>query len=277
MSEDAPETQHAPEHAIDRAYENSAYIPGAAAFTRHWAETAARFREAHHGRIDVAYGPDPRERYDLFLPAGEPHGLAVFIHGGYWMAFDKSDWSHLAQGALENRWAVMLPSYPLCPQVRIGGIVASVGAAIAHAADTVAGPIVIAGHSAGGHLAARMACRDAPLPAEIAARIARVVSISGLHDLRPLLATRMNETLHLDLAEARRESPALLDPADIDIVAWVGDGERPQLRRQTRLLALIWEGLARSVRHVEAPDRHHFDVIEDLRDPRSALTAALLG
>jgi hypothetical protein len=85
----------------------------------------------------------------------------------------------------------------------------------------------------------------------------------------------MNETLQMDLGEARRHSPVLLDPAEVDLVAWVGDGERPQLRRQTRLLAMIWEGLARSVLHVEAADRHHFDVVEDLADPESELTVAL--
>lgn len=262
--------------AIDRAYDNSAYVPDAASFTARWVSAARRFREeSAAARVDVAYGLDPRERYDLFHPSSAPAGLVVFIHGGYWMAFDKSFWSHLAAGPLAHGWAVMVPSYPLCPQVRVGAIVASIGAAITHAAAAVAGPIIISGHSAGGHLAARMGCRDAPLPAEVAARVERVVPISGLHDLRPLLATRMNETLRLDAQEARRESPVLCDPADVDLVAWVGDGERPQLRRQTRLLALIWDGLARSVRHVEAPDRHHFDVVEDLADPHSALTVAL--
>ncbi|MBJ3777931.1 alpha/beta hydrolase [Acuticoccus mangrovi] len=264
------------ETPTDRAYENSAYIPDADAFTHRWAAAARAFRADARRRLDVAYGLGPRERYDLFLPEGAPRGLVAFIHGGYWMAFDKSSWSHLAAGPLAHGLAVMVPSYPLCPQVRVGAIVTAVGAAIDHAAETVAGPIVVCGHSAGGHLAARMGCRDAPLTEGVAARVARIVSVSGIHDLRPLLTTRMNETLGLDLAEARRESPVLADPADVDLVTWVGDGERPQLRRQSRLLSMIWEGLARSVRHVEAPDRHHFDVVEDLADPASALTRALL-
>lgn len=262
---------------IDGAYANSPYIPDAESFSTRWATAAAAFRAARPCELDIAYGIGKRERYDLFLPEGRPAGLAVFIHGGYWMAFDKSSWSHLAAGPLARGWAVMVPSYPLCPDVRIGAIVRAVGAALTHAARRVDGPIAVAGHSAGGHLAARMACNDAPLPPEVAERLERVVPISGLHDLRPLMATRMNETLQLDAEEARRESPALCDPAAVELVAWVGDGERPQLRRQTRVLALIWEGLARAVRHVEAADRHHFDVIEDLTDPRSSLTAALLG
>lgn len=260
----------------NRAYENSAYIPGADAFRTHWAEEAARFRASARAELDIAYGIGPRERYDLFLPQGAPRGLAVFIHGGYWMAFDKSTWSHLAAGAVARGMAVMVPSYPLCPEVRISAITLSIGAAIAHAAEKVAGPIVVSGHSAGGHLAARMACVDGPLPAEVAARLARVVPISPLSDLRPLMATSMNEMLQLTPQEARAESPVLCDPLSVDVVSWVGDGERPQLRRQARILALMWEGLARSVRYVEAQDRHHFDVVADLTNPEADLTRALV-
>ncbi|MEM9221605.1 MAG: alpha/beta hydrolase [Pseudomonadota bacterium] len=260
----------------DRAFENGAYIPDAGAYRGRWAELAQAFRDRIVGELDVPYGEDPRERYDLFSPE-KPRGLAVFIHGGYWMALDKSYWSHLSAGPMAHGFAVAVPSYPLCPQVRIGAIVRSIGAAISHAGQRIDGPIRLTGHSAGGHLAARMACTDAPVSSPVRERIDKVVPISALSDLRPILATKMNETLCLDLVEARQESPVLGEPADIDIVAWVGDGERPELRRQTCLLALIWEGLARSVRHVEAPDRHHFDVIGDLADPASALTEALVG
>jgi len=265
------------ETPLDRAYDNRAFIPDADSFSPRWAAQAHAFRERAAAQLDMAYGIGPRERYDLFLPEVTPEGLTVFIHGGYWMAFDKSAWSHLAAGPLAYGHAVMVPSYPLCPTARVAEIVAAVGAAITHGARKVAGPIRLVGHSAGGQLAARMACTDAPLPTEIAERIARVVAISGIHDLRPLLWTQMNETLQMDLAEARRHSPALLEPADVDVVAWVGDGERPQLRRQSRLLALVWEGLAPSVRHVEAADRHHLNVVEDLAVGDSALTSTLMA
>lgn len=269
-----PTPTHTPQ---DRAYANKPYIPDAEGFTHHWASAAATFRETHEATLDIPYGVSRREHYDLFHPAGTPEGLAVFIHGGYWMAFDKSTWSHLAAGPLAHGFAVAVPSYPLCPAVRIADITTAAGAAIAHAAGEVAGPIHIAGHSAGGHLASRMACTNTPLPAAVAERVQRVVSISGVHDLRPLLNVALNETLRLDHEEARHESPVLADPLPVDLVTWVGDGERPQFRRQSRILALMWEGLARSSTYVEAPDRHHFDVVEDLTDPASPLTRTLVG
>lgn len=263
---------------IDRAFRSSPFIPGGTdAIRRRWADEAQAFRERARARLDVPYGIGPRERYDLFLPEGEPAGLAVFVHGGWWTTFDKSSWSHLAAGPLARGFAVAIPSYPLCPRARVAEIVRCVGAAVVHAAGEIPGPLVVAGHSAGGQLAARMACVGGPLPPPVLARLCRVVPISGFHDLRPIMTTKMNETLRIDAAEARAESPVLLDPAQVDLVAWVGDGERPQIRRLTHLLALIWDGLARSSRAVEAPDRHHFDVVEDLADPESALTRALVG
>lgn len=262
---------------IDRAYANSPYIPEAETFSHRWAAAAKAFREGAKGELDVAYGMTHRERYDLFLPDGAPRGLVMFVHGGYWMAFDKSSWSHLAAGALGNGWAVVIPSYPLCPNATIPEIVSAAGAALNHAAATVDGPIVLTGHSAGGHIAARLATTDAPIALPVAERLVRTVPISGLHDLRPLMGTAMNETLRLTPRSARAESPVLLDPRPIDVVAWVGDGERPALRRQTQILAMIWDGLARSVSAVEARDRHHFDVVEDLSDPASPLTRTIVG
>ena len=85
-------------------------------------------------------------------------------------------------------------------------ITGQIARAIAHAAARVDGPIRLSGHSAGGHLVTRMVCADSPLEAGVRNRIEHTLSISGLHDLRPLLHTGMNDTLHLDLAEARAEN-----------------------------------------------------------------------
>ncbi|MDU6244002.1 MAG: alpha/beta hydrolase, partial [Bradyrhizobium sp.] len=110
------------------------------------------------------------------------------------------------------------------------------------------------------------------------ARITSVVSISGLHDLRPLQRTAMNETLRIDDATALRESPALLAPIEgARVTAWVGGAERNEFRRQAQLLANIWTGLGASTAYVEAPDRHHFDVIDELAEPESGLVGALVG
>jgi acetyl esterase/lipase len=264
----------------DDAYANAAHIPGAEAFPPRWARAAAAFRDSlgERARIGVSYGDAPAERLDLFLPDGAARGLAVLVHGGYWQRFGRGDWSHLAAGGVARGWAVAVSGYTLCPGIRVAGITRQIAAAIVRAAGLVAGPIRLAGHSAGGHLVSRMLCTDAPLPGPVAERIEQTVSISGVHDLRPLLRTRLNEALRLDDTEALAESPALAMPREgVRITAWVGAGERPEFVRQNALLANIWTGLGADTTAVEEPGRHHFDVIDGLADPESLLMHALLG
>ncbi|MGQ0611389.1 MAG: alpha/beta hydrolase [Paracoccaceae bacterium] len=254
---------------LSRDYANGAFIPGAEAFPARWLRAAAAFRTALGARaeVDLAYGPAERQRFDLFRPEGAARGLMVFVHGGYWLAFGRESWSHLAAGALARGWAVAMPSYTLAPQARIGAITGEVAAAVRAAAGLVPGPVVVTGHSAGGHLAARMGCGDIDLP-----RVVRVVPISPLADLAPLMQTGMNAELKIDAAEAAAESPARL-PLRAGCAAhpWVGGQERPAFLWQARTLSEAW-----ACPWTVAPGRHHFDVIDDLGDPGSGLVAACL-
>lgn len=266
----------------DDAYANSANIAGGDRWPAVWIDAAAAFRDerraAGKARLDLSYGEKPRNCFDLFLPDAAPKGLVVFIHGGYWMAFDKSAWSHLAAGSTDSGYAVAMPSYTLCPEARIADVGREVGAAVEAAAGMVDGPVMLTGHSAGGHLASRMICADAPLSRPTQGRIRNVVSISGLHDLRPLMATRMNEILRLDEAEAVAESPALLRPmGNARVACWVGGAERQEFRRQNALLANVWTGLGATTTCFEEADRHHYSVIDGLADAGHPLTRALLS
>ncbi|MCV0394576.1 MAG: alpha/beta hydrolase [Rhizobiaceae bacterium] len=264
----------------DDAYANGAHIVGSAGYPERWGEEARNFRDrmtaAGRADLDRSYGDGTRNRFDLFTPDHPSRGLFVFVHGGYWMRFDKAIWSHLAHGPLAHGWTVVMPSYTLCPDIRIGAIVLEIGTAVSRAAAAVDGPIVLAGHSAGGHLVTRMACRTAPLADDVQARIVHVLSISGVHDLRPLMRTAMNETLGLTEQEARAESPALLEPADgTRLTCWAGAAERGEFVRQNALLANIWTGLGAATEVVEEADRHHFDVVEALGDPDSAMVRSV--
>ena len=265
----------------DDAYANAPYIPGGDGYPERWREAAAGFRAAlapDRLRAGLAYGPHPRQRIDLFLPEGRPHGLLVYVHGGYWRAFDRTIWSHLAAGPLARGWAVAMPGYVLAPEARIAAITGMIARAVTELAATVGGPLHLTGHSAGGHLVTRLVCRDGGLGERVRARVARVLSISGVHDLRPLLRTAMNADLRLDAAEAAAESPALLEPLEgARLHAWVGGSERPEFVRQTLLLANVWTGLGADTTHTVEPGRHHFDVIEALADPGSALVEAAVG
>ncbi len=250
------------------------YTPGSDAYPAKWAAAAAAFRNGleDRARLDIPYGSRLRNRFDLFLPDGSAKGLIVFIHGGYWLNFDKSFWSHLAAGPLARGWAVAMPSYTLAPEARITEITNEVATAIDVAAKDIAGRLIITGHSAGGHLSARMRCAGV-LPDAVADRVFRVLPISPVGDLRPLTQTDMNTDLRIDAEEAQAESPALIDKTlPTECVVWVGAEERPSFLEQARWLAGAW-----GCNHHIATGRNHFDVIEDLERPDSPLTNALLA
>jgi len=261
----------------DDAYSNAKYIPDSDKIVDLWNSAAKTFRQQTPSTLDIPYGENPRERFDLFMPSSSPKGLVIFIHGGYWLEFDKSSWSHLAAGSVANGWAVCIPSYDLCPSVHIRDITKQVGAAITKAVSIVDGPINITGHSAGGHLAVRMGCTTTPLFSSVTNRVKNIVGISGLYDLNPLMQTSMNKDLRITETEAANESPVLLEPITaISFTSWVGALERPEFLRQSKLLQTTWHKRGISVAYNEAENRHHFDVITPLEDRDSSLVKALL-
>jgi len=265
----------------DDAYANMAHIKGSEDYPERWLASAEAYRQqlgADKLVCDIAYGTSRREMMDIVLPDETPQGLAIFVHGGYWMRMDKSYWTDLAEGARLRGWAVCLPSYSLTPEVSISQITAQIATAINTAAQRIKGPIRLAGHSAGGHLVSRMVCDDSALNASTVQRIEHTLSISGLHDLRPLMMTKMNDTLQLAEAEAQAESAALHRPLDnTALTAWVGGDERPEFIRQSELLTLIWKGLGASVECVIDGMHNHFTVIEDLKQPGAPITNAFIG
>lgn len=262
----------------DIAYANADFIPDGASYPDRWANAAREWRELEaslgRARLNDPYGPGERQKMDIFHPAGRPEGLVLFVHGGYWMKFDRSYWSHFSAGATARGWAVAVPSYTLAPEARISAITHEVAQALAHAAGRVAGPIRLVGHSAGGHLVARMLCPDVDLAPDLRSRIRRVMPISPLADLRPLLETSMNATLGLDASEAERESPAFCKtPHQSPVTVWVGADERPAFIDQARWLAEAWPNADLVIEE----GRHHFDVIAGLENPESEIIARLLA
>ena len=128
----------------DIAHANGAFIPGAETFVPRWQAKAAAFRDAcgPRARLDLPYGSGARHAFDLFLPEGDAKGLLVFVHGGYWVASDRAEWSHLAAGPLAHGYAVAVPSYTLCPETRVSAITREIAAAIEACLNARAGGAV---------------------------------------------------------------------------------------------------------------------------------------
>ncbi|NRA87483.1 MAG: alpha/beta hydrolase [Rhizobiales bacterium] len=262
----------------NNAFENSAYIRESKSLPDQWTRAAAQYRKKTKIDIDISYGNQDREVMDIVWPDGKVKGLAVFVHGGYWMQTDKSYWTDLAEGARAQGWAVCLPSYTLAPNAPIKMITLQIGAAISKAAKIIEGPIRLAGHSAGGHLVSRMICDDSPLKDTVLKRIQHTLSISGIHDLRPLLHTKMNNILRLGALDAKSESAVLHMPKkNACVTCWVGGGERPEFIRQAQLLTQMWDGLGADISYIQDKNHDHFSVIQGLKDKDSPITTAFIN
>jgi arylformamidase len=232
--------------------------------------------------LDLPYGESAAERLDIFPTRRADAPLFVFIHGGYWRSLDKADFSWLAPPLVDRGIAVALPNYGLAPATPIEDIVRQMLAALAwlyRRADELGFDrerIVVAGHSAGAHLAAMMAAalwpRYAPdLPADL---VKGALLVSGVFDLEPLVyAPFVNVDLKLDVERARRLSPVYLPPATAAPVALaVGAEESSEFKRQSELLAARWS--SNVVRSFEVAGRNHLTVCDALADAGSLLFAA---
>jgi arylformamidase len=256
-------------------YNNRARVPENPALMAGWARDAAAYREQHVPRT-IAYRPGARNTIDIF--AGDNQGpLVVFIHGGYWQALDGSSSSHCARGLNAHGIDVAIPTYDLCPQVTIDTIIQQMRAAARELAR-LGRPLVIGGHSAGGHLAACMLATDWPaydasLPKDL---VIAAYAISGLFDLVPLVQTSINKALRLDETAAKAASPLFWKPPSGRVLdAVVGGNESAEYFRQSRTMVEQWGAAGVTTRFGVVPDANHFTAIAPLADPDSAMVQRL--
>lgn len=297
--------QTSPEY-YERQFNNRLSIPDANAYNeRGVARSAvARARLRHH--FDLPYGPSARQRIDLF-PAAQPDApLLSFIHGGYWRSRDKSEFAFIAEPFVAAGITVAMPEYDLAPAVSVETIVRQMLAAHAwlyrHARAYGADPdrMFVAGHSAGGHLAAMMAGaswdqysagtaeadgqiqgegqkpgtgknHEPPLPADL---VKGACAVSGVFDLAPILHFSFNEAIGLDAQSAHAMSPISYSPAlAVPILTAVGALESEEFKRQCQVLAEAWPHCVNA--HLEVPGCNHLGVVEALADPDSLLFRAV--
>jgi arylformamidase len=255
---------------VEREYNNRALVPEYSAFFARWERDSDFVRSTLPCTLDLAYGPDPRHRIDFF-PAASDRTTLVFIHGGYWRSLDKSMFSWLAAAYVAAGMNVAMVNYRLCPAVHVDDIVDDVvaamnwmfpkGAGSPLARDRGAGRIVLAGHSAGGHLVAALFATPLDRLRFDPARVAGGVCLSGLYDFAPLRIHSFNADFRLDdAAVARLDLHDKATTIKAPLVIAAGGDESSEFRRQSQLISEKWAPQARPA--ILLPGIHHFSIVD---------------
>lgn len=216
---------------LDAAYDNTNAVADSGERREAWIARSDAFRKRHADGLDLAYGPRPRNKIDLFRCGAAKAPLFAFIHGGYWQRNAKETFACMAAGPLANGMDVAFVGYTLCPEATLSEIVDEIAAAVRwlrrdgprHGVGE--GRLVVSGWSAGGHLTATTLAMD-----EVDAGLA----ISGIYDVEPCRLNYLNDKLRLTAEEAAQTSPLLhLPKKSAPVVLAYGTGELPELQRQS--------------------------------------------
>jgi arylformamidase len=270
---------------LDRQYNARATVADVNVYLAAYRQESERCYRRLPCICDLEYGPGQDEKLDIFPVPGVPNAPAfVFLHGGYWRLLSKEDSCFMAENFTAHGIAVVAVNYGLAPNVKLQKIVSQIRSSIAwlwqngsaHGLDP--DRIVVAGSSAGGHLAGMALSggwQDSHgLPQDV---VKGGFGVSGLYDLTPIPNTHVNEWLGLDDAMAREMSPLFhLPKQSRPLVLAFAEADTDEFKRQSHAYRTAWEASEFPVICFEVPGRNHFDVILDWQKPDSSMMRSTL-
>jgi arylformamidase len=267
--------------ALDAQFNNRLRVPGYAANFERW-EHWSRQTEIKYSPVkDIAYGSHGRERLDIY-PSQQPKSkILIFIHGGYWKSMSKESFHFVADGFRSYGITTVLVEYPLMPEASMEQLVASCAKAIKWVRQNIASyngnseQIYIAGHSAGGHLAAMMMTAEAHNPPVQNHGIKGICTLSGLFNLAPVRLSYLNDDLQMDEPTVNRNSPIRLMPVIVGpLLLVVGAEESEEFKDQSLELYNNWNKQI-PLQLVQSPGLNHFSIVEAFADKSSVLHSAI--
>ncbi|TCP37579.1 acetyl esterase/lipase [Sphingomonas sp. BK235] len=171
---------------------------------------------------EVAYGPDPRQRLDVYAPRApstRPRPAVVFFYDGSWNSGTRAGYAFVGRALAAQGFVTIVPDYRLVPAVRYPAFVEDGAAAVrwtmAHAGEHGGNgkAVVLMGHSAGAYIAAMLAVDPRWLGDERAA-VKGLVGLAGPYDFAPF-----------DVAASRAAFGRWPHPSDTQPVRWAGAGD----------------------------------------------------
>ncbi|WP_334146713.1 alpha/beta hydrolase [Hyphomicrobium sp.] len=261
-----------PQGLRDLAFDNLAAAPDGPVLLARLAKASAVIRAQFPATMDLPYGSAPRARIDL-LPGRVDMPCLVYFHGGYWQMNSREMFTALAEGVRAHGWSAAFVGYTLAPEASLTAIVREIGVAIdwlneRSAASGVHGPLVAAGSSAGGLLAALALEHQVVIGG---------MAMSGIFELAPLRDTFLNVKLKLTDEEISDLSPIRRPVVAKPFALAIGSAELPAVAANTYAFHALRRFGGRCDPLVEVPGANHFSILEELRDPQSALVHELLA
>lgn len=248
-------------NTLEREYSPSSMVGGDLTpfLRRYERECAAVY--ARHEHETVRYGSSPTNTLDLF-PAADASSLHIYVHGGYWQQLSKNESVFPAPSFLAEGESFAAIDYTLAPEATIDDMVVECTAALQTLIDRGWDPsaITLSGWSAGAQLVVMTTLGMKP-----DLRPGRLVLVSGIFELEPLVATYVNEPLGLDVVSARRLSPLGASARELPPTSLVwGEHDTDEFKRQSRAMADHIRAAGVQTAETEIADRNHFDVIFEL-------------
>lgn len=269
------------QQGLDAEYNNRLKVNDFLSYVAEGSALCATAKKEYPKQKNVCFDDKTGTKLDIIYPEGEdgsPYPVQLFIHGGYWKAFSKDDYTFVARAFAEYGIATVIIDYQLIPDITMDELVRQCRKSVAYlyenaaALNLDANNIHISGHSAGGHLVAMCMATDwsefgANLPNQI---VKSGVGISGLYDLKPISLCFLQDDLHLTEEEVERNSPVRLDqPTRSQLHLIVGGKEGPEYLDQNHMMEKAWPNCTN--RTVVLAPYNHFSIVNSLADPTSAL------
>ena len=237
-------------------YDNRSAVEDWEDYFTKWQHTRESIRSRTDAFLDISFGAHPRERIDWF-PANTPTCTVIFIHGGYWQWNHKDEFTFLAEPWLNAGADVAMLGYPLAPEATVPQIIESVKRGVAFIKGESKFEIILMGWSAGAQLAAKAG-----------SKADKIICLSGIYDMRPLLDTPINDGLRLVPEIAATCSP-FLNPPQVNCLVGVGADERLALRRQAEAYSAALQAREVPVLFREWTGLHHYSILDECASENS--------
>lgn len=208
---------------------------------------------------DIAYGSSARQRIDLY-EAGQGGPLVCFFHGGGWRGGERAEHRFVAEALTSAGLDCAIAGYRVFPEVGFAGFMADAAAAVC----ALGRPVVLAGHSAGAHIAMLLALNPQWLPPGL---VRGAIGLAGPYDFLPLREARHRDVLDGPHGLAATQPISFAHLSGVPLLLATGSLDSVVQPRNMHSLAAARRAAGHAVETLSLPGRGHLSLLGMLARP----------